>query len=198
MKLGPLAEQWRSARREDLMRDCPQLFTYKEEQWQNLQVPDVLQNNLLGAFLAKAGPRNSRQISNVEFYADDCDAVGEQMPIATELVRLYMPGLREVQVHVFGKEVFDDESPDYYHPDRSSPFWMNGLFKPMYDALVDFVNKVPWLRVFKYSGQGDFGSVNEGPVTGLHQLKQLEQKVRDRSNADTMNDDLDEKPSSRI
>ena len=160
---------------------CHHIFTYDEEQWQNLQVPDVFQENLFAAFLAKAGPKSARQISNIRFIAEDCDVISEQMPLITELVRLHMPGLCEVEVYVCKKEFCYDESPDYYHPDRSSPFWMNGLFRPMYKALADFIDQVPWLRSFTYDGQSDFGHVDDGPVIGLDQLKRLEQKVRDRS-----------------
>jgi len=165
----------------DIQRHCPDLFKYERCDWQAERVPLLLMESVFAAFLRMIGQSNAANITNLKFDYEDADAVGEQMPLITELVRLHMPGLRKVEIHVEEKKVFWEESPDYWHRDRSSPFWMNGEFGPMYRALKDFVTKITWVRRFDYDGQCHFGEYDDGPVRGWDMLKNLGKTAKSRS-----------------
>lgn len=168
-----------------LERHCEKLFDYRDTDWQQRSVPPIFQFSTFAAFIRKIGKAKAAKISNVEFIAGDCDAAAGQLPLLKQLIQMYLPGLRQLELHVSEKEVCYDESPDYFHPDRASPFWMNGDFRPMYSALDNLVDQITWLRRFWYSGQSNFGPHNDGTVSGWQMLKGLEVRVRDRRVEDT-------------
>ena len=175
---GPVADQ------EDIEDSVPDIFEYSETDWDEGDVPDVFKCSEFAAWIAKIGPGNARKVAQLHFKAFDCDGdiVAEQMPIITELVRQHMSGLRGVFIYIPEKDtIYWDESPDYYHPDRSSPFWALPSFEPMYRALEDFVLKIHWLGSFEYQGQSDFTAeaYHQG-LDGWWRLKELEDLVLKR------------------
>ena len=135
------------------------------------------------AFLAQIGQEMAKDVSYLEFNASDCDSLTVDLPLITRLCEQYLPGLISVRVYIAPPTIHWSESPEYWHPDHSSPFWTNEQFRPMYEALKHFVDRIGWLKQFEYRdryGLIGFGSVDNEPVTGLGLLEQLETKVEER------------------
>ena len=148
---------------------CSQLFAYKDEDWNARRVPIPLSNSPFATFLAKIGPENAGMVSRICFSSGGGDAVTDLMPLVTELVSRYMPGLREVEFHIH------DGYFDYRHGLRKGGYGVGPVFEPMSQALEDFVDRTHWLRRFDYFGLHPFrGSEYE-------KLRRLEKRVSDRS-----------------
>lgn len=97
----------------EIQQHCPDLFKYQKSDWEAREAPLLFMDSVFAAFLRKIGQVKAANIVTLKLYSPDADAVGERMPLITELVRLHMPGLREVGIFVEEKKVFWDESPDY-------------------------------------------------------------------------------------
>jgi len=159
---------------------CDRLFTtLNSENWSS-DVPFALESCDFAAFLNAIGPTNASTITSLSFYGSDADSVAGCMPAVTELIASHMPKLRGLDIHVASRMVFWNESPDYFHPDHSSPFWANGAFWPLYRTLQDFVHKVTWLKRLEYKGQEDFCEFRWG-LEGYEKLKALEDWVKSRA-----------------
>lgn len=159
---------------------CTRLYTtFNSENWSS-KVPFSLRSYTFAAFLNAIGPINARTMTSLSFYGPDTDSVADGLPPATELVARHVPKLRDLEVHVASKMVPWDESPDYYHPDRSSPFWANGPFWPLYRSLEDFVHRITWLKRLEYNGQQDFCDFRWGSE-GYRRLEALEDQVKSRA-----------------
>jgi len=143
-------------------------------------VPFSLKSCEFAAFLNAIGPINASTMTSLSFYGPDTDSVANCMPTITELVARHVPKLRDLEIHVASKMVWWDEQPDCFHPDRSSPFWANGAFWPLYRTLEDFVNRVTWLKRLEYKGQEDFCEFRSGSE-GYERLKALEDQVKSRA-----------------
>lgn len=154
-------------RARELDRDCPKIFEYKDDDWQEHGgVPRLVRSSVFAASLNKAGKANATRITHLKITGRDCDVIAEQMPLITRFATLHMPGLRELEIDACEKKVHWDESPEYFHPNYTSSFWANGQFKPMYRALTECVGQITWLNRFRYDGQEHFGAFDWGPVSG--------------------------------
>ncbi|KAL8768082.1 MAG: hypothetical protein Q9209_005625 [Squamulea sp. 1 TL-2023] len=152
----------------------------KHETTWKTQVPPPINRSTLAAFLRKIGGRNSSSIRYLELRSWDAWQAAEDVILATELCSSHMPSLQVLKLHVAEKDVFEEESPDYWHPDWSSPFWCNGPFKPMYRALQQFVRKVHWLKVLNYDTKGQFRFQDDD---AMRKMIELEESVRARAMA---------------
>ncbi|MCJ1461129.1 hypothetical protein MMC28_011511 [Mycoblastus sanguinarius] len=159
---------------------CDNLFRYDSEHWRN-KSPPVLRDSSLARSLHQIGPTNAACLTSLDFCAYDSDLAAEQIPLITELAARYLPSLRSVELSVNEKKVSYDESPEYYHPDYSSPFWANGTFEPMYRALIDFTTRITWLTKFTYDGQEHFGPFDSEYHEGWDLLTGLETWVAARA-----------------
>ena len=172
---------------ESLERQCPQIFRYTNDDWQEHCVPSPLSSSLFAAFLSKIGPIAAHSLSSLSFLADNCDLLTEQIRLLTILAQQHLPSLISLSVHVkpgqrgrYGYRIYG-ESPECYHFDSSSPYYVEHGFHPMYNALTEFVDGVGWLERFDYDGKSNFGPVDDddGP-SGWTMLKRLEAEVRRR------------------
>ena len=164
---------------EDNLTGCRHVFDSSNDC--SLESPST-EKNMFARFLARIGPEAAKEVCFLRFTAADCDILTWDFPTITALCEAYLPGLLSVDISVSEAIIHYDESPDYYHPDCSSPFWTNGEFWPMYEAVECFTDKIGWLRRLKYDeeGQINFGSVDRGEVTGIGMLRRLEAKVKER------------------
>ena len=137
-------------------------------------------NNIFARFLAHLGPEAAKELCHLEFYAADRDILATNLPLVTSLLEAHLPGLISLRIYVCEAAPDRSDSPDYWHPDTSSPFWMNGEFWPMYKALEHLVDRVGWLRDLSYSGQENFGSVDNEKPNGNELLARLEKRVQQR------------------
>ncbi|KAL8782632.1 MAG: hypothetical protein Q9213_005219 [Squamulea squamosa] len=144
------------------------------------RVPLPINKSTLAAFLRKIGGRNCSSIRNLELRSWDAWQAAEDVILATELCGFHMPGLQILKLHVVEKDIHEEESPDYWHPDWSSPFWCNGPFKPMYRALQQFVRKVYWLEVLEYDKKGQFRFQDDA---AMRKIRELEESVKARAMA---------------
>lgn len=159
---------------------CTWLYTsLNSDNWFE-KVPFRLESCEFAAFLNAIGPVNASTMTSLSFYGPDADSVADCMPTITELVARHLPKLGDLEIHVASKMVFWSESPDYFHPDRSSPFWANGAFWPLYRTLEEFVHRVTWLKRLEYKGQEDFCEFRWGEG-GYAMLKALEDQVKSRA-----------------
>ena len=105
--------------------------------------------------------------------------------IAIHLCAYHLRSLEKMELTFREKSVFWDESPDYFHPDRSSPFWANGPLKPLLKALKGFVHEVHWLKELMYDmdGQHDYVQYNAANelwnVENFVKQRTLERKVKE-------------------
>jgi len=137
-------------------------------------VPEIFLSSTFAAFLAKIGPRNSRSITHLALWSTDPPTLTKNLPLITELARLHMPNLRDVEVLVEEEPICYSESPDYYDWDGFAGLGREEEFGDMYCVLDDFVGKIDSLRKFEYEGEREFGLVNEDPGNGWEALKALE------------------------
>lgn len=137
-------------------------------------------DNIFIRFLTSMSAEATKELTYLRFLAADCDALATHLPLIASLVEAYLPGLNSLEFCVSEATVDWNDSPDYWHPDPSSPFWMNGEFWPMYKALDDLVDKIGWLTHLGYSGQENFGSVDNEKLNGSDLLTRLEKRVQER------------------
>lgn len=140
------------------VRACRALMSYNVDDW-DVAVPYPISNSTFAAFLRKIGPYNASLIHSVKLYSTDRNQAAEDVLLATELCAAHLPSLETFTLHVEPKEIRWDESPEYFHPDYSSPFWANGPFQPMYTALQGFAHRIRWLKALEYDyefGQSEF------------------------------------------
>lgn len=154
---------------------CRKVFSaYGPHNW---NVAPAFQSSDFAAFLNAVGPRNAADLSSLSFWSHDADQMAICLPVATELIAHHLPRLQRLKIHVNVKDVWWDEDPLWYHPLLSSPFWANGAFWPLYEAVENLVERVEWLKIFEYKGQPAFAE-NEG---GYGDLKALEELVELRA-----------------
>lgn len=64
------------------------------------------------------------------------------------------------------------------------PFWLNGPFQPMYDALREFTHRIHRLKVFQYDFEGQWRFEDSNACWKLHALQDSVKKraegVKDR------------------
>ena len=158
---------------------CTKLFNYSSDSW-STRVALAFRSSDFAIFLNIIGPINAASITSLSFYGPDADCVADCVPTVTELVAHHLPCLQSLKIYVGEADIHWDESPDYVHPNRASPFWANGDFWPLYRALQGFIERVEWLREFEYEGQEHFCEFYS-EMEGWHQLKGLEEVVKSRT-----------------
>ncbi|KAL8836804.1 MAG: hypothetical protein Q9170_002765 [Blastenia crenularia] len=174
----------KTMKKERFMKSIANLMSYSDDDWAELDCPKrpplILRDSKLAAFIRKIGPANAALVRNLELCSWDTEEAAADVFLAAGLARCHFTGLSSFKVGVFEKEIFWEESPDYYHPDRSSPFWANGALEPMYSALEGFVDRVFWLQKFEYDTTS--GSQIFFEETGaLNKLQQLGCTVKKRA-----------------
>lgn len=147
-------------------------LTLDSDNWSS-KVPPTLKSCEFAAFLNAIGPINAGTLTSLSFYGPDADRVADCMPTLTALVARHVPKLQDLKIYVEKKAVSWEEMRLLFHPDRSSPFWANGRFWPLYKTLEEFVHRVPWLRRLEYTGQVNFCEFSSG-LEGYGRLKALE------------------------
>ncbi|KAL8783861.1 MAG: hypothetical protein Q9213_004351 [Squamulea squamosa] len=149
---------------------CKELMSFNTDDWA-VNVPSPLRESTLAAFIRKIGRRNASLIRSIEISSYDTAHATEDVTLATVLSVKYLLRLEAIKLYVHEKEICWDESPDYYHPDESSPFWTNGPFQPMYEALQAFVAQVYWLKTFEYDSLGQQRFDNDNAIVKLEELQ---------------------------
>ncbi|KAL8671215.1 MAG: hypothetical protein Q9168_004290 [Polycauliona sp. 1 TL-2023] len=153
-----------------------------------LDIPSPIKESTLAAFLRRVGPYKASLIRGLEIMSFNPVDATDDVILATQLCATHMPDLRELTLRVFTKEGMHwEESPDYYHPDWSSPFWCNGPFKPMHRALERFVDKIGSLQVLKYDVGDDMQFRFEDP-DAMVKMHELEVFVKTRAAANRTKD----------
>ncbi|KAL8999146.1 MAG: hypothetical protein Q9169_001925 [Polycauliona sp. 2 TL-2023] len=114
-------------------------------------IPSPVNNSNLAAFIRRIGPYSSSLIRELEFVSSSPAEATDDIIVATHLCFLFTPKLESLLLRVKTKEGTRwDESPEYWHPNLASPWYFNGPFGPMFEALEQFVEKVTWLQVLEY------------------------------------------------
>lgn len=129
---------------------------------------------------------NARTITALGFSGPDADGIASCLPTVAQLVADHVPGLRRLEIYVEGRDIDPQETwtPDYHHPNLSSPFyafWRNEELWPLCRGLEAFVDRVTWLREFEYQGQMVYQDLWEEDRGGWRRLKGLEEVVRRRA-----------------
>ncbi|MCJ1251694.1 hypothetical protein MMC30_008929 [Trapelia coarctata] len=185
--LGRLARSSRRVQAVEKLYD----FSAEHRQWP-YRTPRPLARSQFAVFLRKIGPTNASFLTSVRFNSGDVSGFETQMPVVRELVVQHCRGLRNLSVHLAAvKEKIDRwDSPEWHHPSKNSPFWMNGDFRIMFLQLERFVTDVTSLRSFEYTGQKRFPDVRDGmaKLAGLTELvktrwEEAEEEARARARA---------------
>ncbi|KAI4272054.1 MAG: hypothetical protein LQ337_005585 [Flavoplaca oasis] len=137
-------------------------------------VPSPVNESTFAAFLRRIGPYNASLIRGLKLTCWNPYQAADDVVLATQLCYFHMPSLQSLKLCVFEKEgIHWEESPDYFHPDWSSPFWCNGPSNPMYRALQRFVDKLVWLRELEYDlGEGmQFRFEDPHAMSKIHELQ---------------------------
>ena len=153
-------------------------MSYDEDEWDHHGKPTIIHDSTLAAFIRKIGSHKSSLVRSLELKCDDTDYAATDILRATQLATYHLPGLETLKLHIFEKDIALDESPDYFHPDWSSPFWTNGSFRPLMKALEDFVNRIHWLQRLEYN---EYGQTKFDEEDGTWQIKELERRVDRRT-----------------
>ena len=161
----------------DLFKICKDLMSYDPEDWKCV-APWPLDESTLGAFVRKIGRANSNCIRSLALYSDDTNQAVTDLRIATQICAYHFRSLERMQLHIWEKEIAWEESPDYYHPDRSSPFWANGPLRPLLKALNGFVGRIDWLKEFEYDRTGQRCFVEHN---AMNKIRLVESFVKQRS-----------------
>lgn len=159
-----------------LRASCAKIFDYDPDDWASTECS--IRFSTFAAFLNIIGPANAASMTSVSFYGSDADRVACCLPGITELVVLHLPRLQNLKIFVGGRHIDPDEgTPEWFHPNRNSPFYTfrrQGALGPMGRALEGFVDRVTWLKEFKYEGQMVFqyyhGDNDSGEERGPWQL----------------------------
>ncbi|KAL8768781.1 MAG: hypothetical protein Q9209_005070 [Squamulea sp. 1 TL-2023] len=135
-----------------------------------------LRESTLAAFIRKIGRHNASLIRSVEISSCDTLHETEDVALATVLSVKYLLKSEAIKLYIYEKHIFWDESPEYDHPNEHSPFWTNGLFQPMYEALQGFVTQVHWLKTFEYAFEGQQRFDNYNAINLLQDLQDFVKK----------------------
>ncbi|KAL8725494.1 MAG: hypothetical protein Q9166_007314 [cf. Caloplaca sp. 2 TL-2023] len=170
----------------NIKRACKDLMSYDIDDWDDVPVP--LEQSTFAAFLRKIGPINASSIRALELSCFNPWQAADDVVLATQLCTNHMQGLRTFELYVAEKEgIHYEESPDYWHPNWSSPFWCNGPFKPMYRALQRFVDKIQSLKTFKYhTERAQFRFQDD---EAMSKIRQLEEFVKARAEQQSLDKD---------
>ncbi|KAL8871141.1 MAG: hypothetical protein Q9174_002962 [Haloplaca sp. 1 TL-2023] len=174
---------------------CRNLMSFDVDDWQSevpgKAPPSPVASSSLAAFLLKIGPINANTIRSLHLTSPNADRAALDTKLLTWLSLHHLHGLKDFTLGVDEKEdIWPNESPEWWHPDHSSPFWTNGEFDPLYDALEAFIDTIEWLETFTYDrlGQMDFQVFGQyGLFLGLEDVvkarteerKELANEIRD-------------------
>ena len=161
-----------------LKRDVKHLMSYSAEDWEEHRVPVSIKGSTVAAFIRKIGSYKSSLVRSVELRSMDTDEATNDILLATQLAAYHLPGLESMRLLISKKDICWKESPEYWHPDCTSPFWTNGIFAPMFKALNEFVSRIHWLRQFGYD---DYGQPDFDDPRGELKLRELEKLVERRT-----------------
>jgi len=148
-----------------------------------------LRFSTFAAFLNVIGPVNARTITALCFSGPDADCIANCLPTVTQLIANHVPRLRRLEIYVEGRNIDPQDrwTPDYHHPNLSSPFyafWRNEALWPLCRVLETLVGRVTWLKEFEYEGQMVYQDLWEDDRGGWRRLKGLEEVVRRRAEAE--------------
>lgn len=162
----------------EMLSCCYDIFSFNRDGEDVPARASTMLNFDFAALLNMIGLDNAASIKSLSFYGSTADEMAEYLPTITALMAEHLPKLHYLKIHVAEATVFYNESPEYFHPDRLSPFWHNGAFWPLYREMETCVKTVHWLKKFVYSGQEGFAEENSYIL--IHNLTEL---VRKRAEA---------------
>ena len=97
----------------------------------------------------------------------DTHQAATDLRIATQICAYHLRGLERMQLLIWEKKVAWNESPEYWHPDTSSPFWANGPLRPVLKALKGVVGRIHWLKEFRYDRDGQIHFVEHNAINKI-------------------------------
>ncbi|KAI4249356.1 MAG: hypothetical protein LQ352_005689 [Teloschistes flavicans] len=160
------------------------------EDWDDDEnIAEPIRLSAFAGLLREIGPYNANLIENLELGSADTWKAADNIILATELCSHHVFSLKTLEVLVDEKEVSLDKSPEYLHPDYSSPFWANGPFSLMYRSLKKFVHRVHWLENFYYDTTNVYAQWKFEEPYALEDLRELEHVVKERTRARKMKAD---------
>ena len=118
------------------------LMFHSKDSWTIINLSNPIFSSTFAAFIRKIEPCNASSIRRLELQSSNTGQASFDLFLATQLCAYHLPNLENLELYVVEKPIFLVESPDYYHPDRSSPFWANGPVEPVYRTVKMFVDRV--------------------------------------------------------
>lgn len=89
------------------------IFDFTTKDWEYRTVPSFFRDSIFFAFLFKIVRTDAAKVISFTVSAEDIDALANQLALIAEMGKLYMPGLRELDINIWKKKVLWDESPDF-------------------------------------------------------------------------------------